>query len=247
MSHPLVATLHSDDPATRAGACRAIAEDPAGALLVEPLVAALGDPERAVARAAREALIALARRSDGVVPLLRAALRPTRTGDRAGDAARAARDQRIHAALTLARLEPPEPGLLPALVDALGARDGDIRWAAARGLVDMGRLHPEIVGVLIGLVRSAGDPSARRMAGFALRELAPDLPAAAQALLAATHDDDRDVRRAAVTALAGLLDPPAAVAERLAALCADPDQMLARLATLAHARIAAAGVDEERP
>ncbi len=245
MSHPLIATLHSDDPAARAGACRAISEDPAGALLVEPLVAALGDPERAVARAAREALLALARRSDGVVPLLRAALRQTNAGD-AVRAGRAARDQRLHAALTLAHLEPPEPGLLPALVDGLGARDGDVRWAAARVLVDMGRLHPEIVGVLIGLVRSAGDPSARRMAGFALRELAPDLPGAAQALLAATHDDDRDVRRAAVTALAGLLDPPAAVAERLAALRTDPDEMLARLATLAHARIAASEAGETK-
>lgn len=242
MSHPLVATLHSDDPAVRADACRAIAEDPAGALLVEPLLLALGDPDRAVARAAREALIALARRSDGVVPLLRAALRHTRTGG----AARRDRDRRIHAALTLARLEPPEPGLLPALVDGLGARDGDVRWAAARVLVDMGRLHPEIVGVLIGLVRSAGDPSARRMAGFALRELAPDLPAAAQALLAATHDDDRDVRRAAVTALAGLLDPPRDVAERLTALCADPDEMLARLATLARERIGGARAEEEK-
>ncbi len=241
MSHPLVATLHSDDPAARAGACGAIAEDPAGALLVEPLLAALGDPERAVARAAREALVALARRSDGVVPLLRAALRYPR----AGHVSRDARGQRIHAALTLARLEPPEPGSLPALVDGLGARDGDVRWAAARVLVDMGRLHPEIVGVLIGLVRSAGDPSARRMAGFALRELAPDLPAAAQALLAATHDDDRDVRRAAVTALAGLLDPPPDVAERLAGLSSDPDEMLARLATLAHERIAASQAREE--
>jgi HEAT repeat protein len=83
------------------------------------------------------------------------------------------------------------------------------------------------------------------MASFALRELAPDLPQAAQALLAATHDDDRDVRRAAVTALAGLLDPPAEVAERLAALRADPDEILARLATLANARIDA-GRDEEK-
>jgi HEAT repeat protein len=241
VSHPLVALLGSDDAATRAGACRGIADDPAGALLVEPLIPALGDPDRSVARAARDALIALARRSDGVVPLLRAAVRRARHGD----AARDARVQRIHAALTLARLEPPEPGLLPALVDGLSARDGDVRWEAARVLVDMGRLHSEVVGVLVGLVRSAGDPSARRMASFALRELAPDLPQAAQALLAATHDDDRDVRRAAVTALAGLLDPPAEVAERLAALRADPDEILARLATLANARIDA-GRDEEK-
>ncbi len=246
MSHPLLAALRSDDPAARAAACRAIADDPAGALLVEGLVDGLGDRERTVARAAGEALLALARRSDGVAPLLRAGLRVAQPGAATGDpvAGRAGRARRIRAALLLARLEPPGPGLLPALVDGLGARDGDVRWAAARVLVDMGRLHPEIVGVMIGLVRSAGDPSARRMASFALRELAPDLPQAAAALLSATEDEDRDVRHAAVTALAGLLDPPATVVARLAELCGDPDETLARLASLAHARIEAAGGTE---
>lgn len=141
------------------------------------------------------------------------------------------------AALALARLEPPDPGLLPALVDGLGAREGDVRWSAARVLVDMGRLHPQLVGVLIGLVRSAEDPAARRMAAFALRELAPDHPETARALLAATGDDDPHVRRAAVTALAGLLDPPPEVGARLDALRADPDPTLARLATLAFERM----------
>jgi len=240
VSHPLLAQLASPDAAARAAACRAIAADPAGALLLEPLVAALGDPERAVARAAGDALVALARTSEGVVPLLRAALR--RSGPRGagqGAAARAAAAQRVHAALTLARLEPPEPGLLPALVEGLGLRDGDVRWSAARVLVDMGRLHPPIVGVLVGLVRGADDAAARRMAAFALRELAPDHPATARALLEATGDDDPHVRRAAVTALAGLLDPPPEVGERLEALRADPDPTLARLAALAYERLEA--------
>lgn len=236
MNHPLLARLASDDPATRAAACRAIPSDPAGALLVEPLVAALGDPERAVAKAAVEALVTLARASDGVLPLLRAALR--RSGGPAGAMAPDGR-RRVHAALALARLEPPEPGLLPALVEGLGARDGDVRWSAARVLVDMGRLHPQIVGVLVGLVRSADDAAARRMAAFALREVAPDHPETARALVEATGDDDRHVRRAAVTALAGLLDPPPAVAEQLAALRGDPDPTLARLAALALERIEA--------
>jgi HEAT repeat protein len=242
MNHPLLAALLSEDCTARVAACRAIADDPAGVLLVDGLVDGLGDPERAVARAAGDALLALARGSDGVAPLLRAALRTAKPAE----AMHNPRARRIRAALVLARLEPPGPGLLPALVDGLGARDGEVRWAAARVLVDMGRLHPEIVGVLVGLVRSAEDPSARRMAAFALRELAPDLPQAAEALLAATDDEDLDVRRAAVTALAGLLDPPPTVSERLAELCADPDETLARLAALARARIDAACREETK-
>ena len=140
---------------------------------------------------------------------------------------------RIQAALALARLEPPGPALLPALVDALAAPEGDLRWSAARVLVDMGRLHGEVLGVLLGLVATAEQPSVRRMASFALRQLAPDRPEAARVLLEATRDGDVAVRRAAVTALAGLLDPPREVAARLAELRDDRDPALARLAGLA--------------
>ncbi|HTY19425.1 MAG TPA: HEAT repeat domain-containing protein [Myxococcota bacterium] len=221
MSHPLLADLQSADPAQRAAACRGAARDPAGALLAEALVSALADPEPAVARAARAALVDLARASDGVLPLLRRALRSEPP------------QARIHAALALARLEPPGPPLLPALVDALAATERELRWAAARVLVDMGRLHGEVLGVLLGLVGTAERPAARRMASFALRELAPDRPEAARVLLAATRDGDVAVRRAAVLALAGLLDPPREVAARLAELRDDRDPALARLAGLA--------------
>jgi HEAT repeat protein len=239
-SHPLAARLAGPDAGDRAAACRAIATDPAGALLAEPLVGALGAPAREVAKAAGDALVALARASDGIAPLLRAALRRERAG------ASGAAGRRIRAALALARLEPPEPALLPALVEALGARDGDLRWAAARVLVDMGRLHGEVIGVLVGLVRAADDPAARRMAAFALRELAPDHPETARALVEATRDDDRHVRRAAVTALAGLLDAPPEVAARLAALRDDPDPTLARLAALALERLHGAAAEAGR-
>jgi len=223
VSHALLARLRSADVAERVAACRAVASDPAGALLVETLIVALGDPDKRVARAAGEALVLLARAGsgDGVVPLLRAALR--------GDGARA----RIHAAMTLARLEVPEPSLLPALTLALASPEGDVRWAAARVLVDMGRLHGEIVRVLLGLVRGGEAPAVRRMATFCLRELAPDQPAAAQALLEASRDVDTHVRRAAVTAMAGLLDLPEAVTARLALALDDPDAVAAGLAALA--------------
>lgn len=225
MSHPLLAELQSQDPARRAAACREAARDPAGALLAEALVSALADPNPAVARAAAAALVELVRASDGVLPLLKRALR---SGTPAA---------RIHAALALARLEPPGPALLPALVDALAAPAGDLRWSAARVLVDMGRLHGEVLGVLLGLVGAAEQPAARRMASFALRELAPDRPEAARVLVAATRDGDAAVRRAAVMALAGLLDPPREVAARLAELRDDRDSALARLARLALAEL----------
>jgi HEAT repeat protein len=82
--------------------------------------------------------------------------------------------------------------------------------------VDAGRLHPQVLSILIGLVGGADSPAARRMAAYCLRELAPDLPEAAQALLAATRDANPHVRRAALTAMAALVEPPRAVLERLA-------------------------------
>jgi uncharacterized Zn finger protein len=54
------------------------------------------------------------------------------------------------------------------------------------------------------------------MALAGLRELAPDEPEVARTLLAASRDADLGVRRAALTALAALAEPPPAVYERLA-------------------------------
>jgi len=231
VSHALLAPLRSTDAALRAAACRAIASDPAGALLAEALAVALGDPDKRVARAASEALVGLARAGSGeaIVPLLRAALH--------GDVKPAC----IQAALTLARLVPPEPSLLPALTLALASHEGDLRWSAARVLVEMGRLHGEIVRVLVGLLGGGEAPAVRRMATFCLRELAPDQPAAAQALLEASRDADTQLRRAALTAMAGLLDPPAAVIARLAEALDDADAVSAGLAALALGEIREVG------
>ena len=224
--------LRSPDAAERSAACRAAAHDPAGALLIEPLVAALGDPAAPVAAAASASLVMLARAgsAEAIVPLLRRALQQ--------------HGMRVRAALTLSRLEPPEPAWLPALVAALGDDDGPVRWAASRALVDMGRLHAEILRVLAGLVRD-GAPAVRRQATLCLRELAPDRPAAAFALIDASRDSDTSVRRAALTAMAGLVDPPAAVRERLERARGEPDPIAAELAALALARLGAAPANEE--
>ena len=228
MTHPLVARLTSPDPNERRAACVAAADDPSGVLLADALADALGDPVKAVVRAASDALVAIGRSRGGVEEALRRALH----GDDPG--------RRFGAAFTAARLDPPGPRLLPALVEALASPDGDVRWAAARLLVEAGRVHGEVLPLLLGLARGAESPAVRRMASFALRELAPDRPEAADVLVAAASDADVHVRRAATTALASLLDPPRRVAAHLLrALEHDPDAATRRLAALALAELGA--------
>jgi HEAT repeat protein len=222
VSHPILRRLASSDPAERRAACVASASDPAATLLTAALCEALGDPARAVSRAASDALVAIGRRHGDVDPGLRAALH-------GADPAR-----RFAAAFTLARISPPGPRLLPALVEALASADGDVRWAAARLLVETGRVHGEVFPLLGGLVRTAESASVRRMAVFALRELAPERSDAASLLLGAARDRDLQVRRAALTALASLWSPPASVAAHLLqTLATDADAASRCLAALA--------------
>ncbi|MDX1650757.1 MAG: HEAT repeat domain-containing protein [Myxococcota bacterium] len=229
MSHPLLVRLKSNDPDERRAACMDAADDPSGILLADALAQTLGDPVKGVVRAASDALVAIGRRAGGVDDAIRQALHSDEPSRRWG------------AAFTFARLEPPGPRVLPALVEALGSPDGDVRWAAARLLVEAGRTHPEVLPLLIGLVRGGEHALVRRMATFALRELAPDRPEAAAVLLDATGDVDLHVRRAAYTAMASLMAPPPEVVEHLLrTLRGDPDAATRRLAALALGEIGAA-------
>ncbi len=219
MSHPLVAQLGSDDPALRRVACLAAADDPAAVLLVDALVRALGDPVRAVWRAASDALVAIARRDAGVWPALREAL-----------ASPDAHTRRT-AALTGARIAPRELRLLPPLVEALGSDDRTARWGAARALVELGQTQGEVHPLLLHLAQADPNPVARRMAAFCLRDLGPDDPRTPEALLAASRDGDLRVRRAALSALAAVVEPTPEVEERLReALLRDADGACRRIA-----------------
>ncbi len=235
MSHPLVERLTCTDPAERRLACLAVPHDPSAALLTEALSDALGDPVKAVGRAASDALVAMALGDGDLQPFIEGVDEAVRAALQSKNPAR-----RWRAAFTAARLGPPTPRLLPALVEALASSDGDVRWASAKVIVDMGRLHGEVLPLLVGLVRSGENPVLRRMATFALRELAPDRTEAADVLLEASADDDLQVRRAALTAMASLLAPPARVGERLISLVQEDDDGPARrLAALALGEIGA--------
>ncbi|UCE86252.1 MAG: HEAT repeat domain-containing protein [Deltaproteobacteria bacterium] len=230
---PLAERLEHRDPRERRAACAASVDDPAAEALVPALGRALGDPEKDVSRAASDALARLSGRCAGVGPVLNAALR--------SDEPR----RRLGAALTLARIAPPGAKLIPPLVEALSSPDGDVRWAAARRLVEAGRLHREVLPLLLGLARSGEAPGLRRMAAFCVRKLAPERPESARALLAASRDDDRHVRRAALTAMAALLAPPTELWSRLlAVLRTDPDAVSRRIAAATLGELAVNHRDE---
>jgi len=225
----LLAGIASADPEERRRACLAAVENPSALSLADALGEALGDPEKAVARAASDALVEIAARTGGVDNAIRQSLRSELPSRRWG------------AAFTAARIEPPGPRLLPPLVEALGSADGDLRWAAARVIVDIGRLHGEVLPLLLAMVRSGEQAIQRRMATFALRELAPDSAEAAEALVEATRDADLQVRRAAFMAMAALTSPPSgAVTRLLQAIRDDDDPASRRLAILSLGEIGSA-------
>lgn len=229
MTHAIVERLASEDPQERRAACLAAADDASAVLLKDALCERLGDPVAAVVNAAVQALVRLAQREPGVRHALDQALR--------GEDAR----RRWGAALAYAELEPPSLKLLPALIDAIGAPDGPVRWAAAKRLVDLGRLHAEVVPVLLDRAHADPRSAARCAAVHALRELAPDRPETAHALVAATRDADLPTRRAGLAALARVLDPPAEVFERLTqALREEADAESRRIAATALGELGAA-------
>jgi len=202
VTHPVVAALRSAAAEERLAACAAAADDPSAVLLVDPLVAALGDRDARVVRAATRALERIGRDHEAVLVALRPALRSEDPR------------HRLEAAWTWARLEPPPVKLLPAVVSALADLDGDARWRAARLLVELARMHGEVAPVVRNLV-AADQPARVRAIGLAvLRELEPESEQTRRAHLAASRDPDAGLARLALLGLAGLAAPTGEVWQR---------------------------------
>lgn len=222
MTHPVLASLRVDDPATRRAACAAAAEDPSAVLLVDALCETLDDDDPSVARAASRALASMGAHREAVRTALASALRNEQPRCR------------MYAALAQARLEPPPIKLLPPLVEALAHAEGEERWQVTQALVELGRLHGEVFPVLRALVETGEPPRVRRLALLALRALGPDRPESASAILDASRSPDLALRRVALSACAGLVVPPDDIVARLAeALATDPDPGSRRCAAAA--------------
>jgi HEAT repeat protein len=99
---------------------------------------------------------------------------------------------------------------------------------AARLLVETGRVNPEVLPLVVGLVTGGESADVRRMATHCVRELGPERPESTRALLEGTRDSDRSVRHAALTALAGLTDPSGEVFDRLMEVITDPSDAPSR-------------------
>jgi HEAT repeat protein len=186
------------------------------------LVARLASPDRAEQRRACDEAATRVTQEPGLRDALRDLLRDERPL------------ARFAAAFVLFHTERPSLRLLPALLESLELADGDARWQAAQMLAALGRMHGEVLPVLLSDARSAESAVRRRMALYALRELAPERSETADVFLGALDDGDGHVRRAALSCFAKLSDPPRALADRALALArgSDPDPRMARIAAV---------------
>ena len=156
-------------------------------------------------------------------------------------------DARFAAAFVLFHAERPSLRLLSPLLASLELADGDARWQAAHLLALLGRLHAEVLPVLVHEVVEGPSSLRRRMALYAARELAPERPETLTACLRALEDADGDVRRAALTCFAKLRCVDHAALERVLEIArADDDARMRRIAAVVLGELAL-GAPEDRP
>lgn len=206
----LLEQLHAADRAERLAAIAAVAAyETADARTLQALAQCLGDGSKLVQRRAAEAFAALHARGVEVDGVLLATL------DAAGLA------HRWGAAYALACIGTPPPPALPVLLECLGARDGDLRWAAASIVVRLAQATD--VGPAVHALLATGTAEQRKMAAYCVRDIGVWTPAVETALSGALGDPDAGVRLAAMSSLARLCADGAALARRLLPLLLDPE------------------------
>ncbi|MGH7949737.1 MAG: HEAT repeat domain-containing protein [Candidatus Binataceae bacterium] len=170
------------------------------------VVECLGSDSKAVQRRASDALAARAQHDARVAVAARALLKSP------------APDARWGAAYALGTIggDAFDIGALGALLEALESSDGDLRWAAAQRIADLGRKsRDEVCDALIAL-EGRGGVAARKMALYCLRDLgAANEDVRALAERAATASDVH-LRLAALSLLGTLGDAGGRAAEAIA-------------------------------
>ncbi len=224
----LAAELSSNDPSRQLAAIDSILSTPSsnvGGVALDALIACVGADRKSIQRRAIDALAALAAGGDARVVT---ALKHTMS---AGN-----RRARWGAAYALAQIGDDSLALDAAgvLCEALGDDDGDIRWAASVLIVRLGRRHRDEIRARVISLASSGNPNARKMALYCIRDLAfagSDLLAV---LEIAVRDANVHIRLAALAVLAKLDEPSeSAAAITLGCLESDPDAGVRRAAAIA--------------
>jgi HEAT repeat protein len=206
MTTDLERELGDADLDVRIAALIRIKAEPAEALSdgeLDALVGCLGSPSKAVQRRASDALVARAGHDCRVIRAVRALL--------ASDVAQT----RWGAAYTLGTIggNALDLGALDALLEALDADDGDLRWASAERIVELGRKHRErVCAALIALGRAGGN-IARKMALYCLRDLGAASDEVRMLAECAAADGNIHLRLAALSLLGRLGDPSGRAAE----------------------------------
>jgi HEAT repeat protein len=151
----------------------------------------------------------------------------------------AAFPQRWGVVYALARLGEPPESVLPVLFEAMATDDGDLRWAAARIVVDQVR-SPSLAGRLLAATADPR-PELRKMALYCLRDLAVLGPESEARCRAALADGATGVRLAGMSALARLAEDRGAAARALLPLLDDPEAGVRRAAAATLGRLGGDG------
>jgi HEAT repeat protein len=222
----ITAALRSDRDSDRVSALLTIAKSESQSLS-EEAIAAIGDclaaASKTIRRRAADALAAAARRDARVASSIRTGLKSNDPRIRFGTAYALGA---IDGALDFEAA--------PALCEALGDSDGDVRWAAAELIVRLGGRDPGRLGAdLLDLLRG-DNAAARKMALYCIRDLQLRGEDALAAATASTHDADGHVRLAALALLASsFATREEAVAHMIERLEADSDAGVRRAAAVA--------------
>jgi HEAT repeat protein len=203
------------------------------------LAAATGALSAAIALALVDGLAsgpkALQRQAADLLGRTEASARPVvlerlRAGCRSEDAG-----MRWGAAFALGRIGVLEVGMIGPLLEALESHDGDRRWAAAELVVACGRMHrTAVVDALLGASTRSDSAVLRKMALYALRDLAPEEGSVRDAFVRGLGDGDAGVRMAALSGVCRVEPPPDGVCTVvLAMVSGDPEPGVRRAATSA--------------
>ncbi|HYA35907.1 MAG TPA: HEAT repeat domain-containing protein [Candidatus Binataceae bacterium] len=195
---------------------------------LEALLAGLASPAKAVARRSAEVLAARAVDDPQIGFILRGRLLHG--------------DPRVRwaAAYTLGMIDGAlGVDVIPALIEAIGNRDGDIRWAAAELIIRVGGEQPAPMRDALVAIRDDAGIDARKMALYCLRDLGasgPEVMARATQAARASHPA---LRLAALAILSRCVGANASVATEitLEMLESDPDAGVRRGAAIALGRI----------
>jgi len=190
----------------RIAALMRVKAEPAAALSdaeLDALVACLGSASKAVQRRASDALVARASHDRRVVAAVRALL------------ARDDPQARWGAAYALGTIGgyALDLGALDALLEALDAGDGDLRWAAAQRVVELGRRYSDRVCAALIALAQVGSDTARKMALYCLRDLGAASDEVRILAERAAADGNIHLRLAALSLLGRLGDPNGRAAE----------------------------------